>query len=258
MSISNLCSALRARLFIIRPALLFCSVALLPGCPDNTSTRTESDPVKNTANETTPYPLINCKVPLGTAALVENDIPGLTQVGLPSPIPILRLMMAKSGCFQVVDRGRASELMRKERELLKEGELEKGSGPSPGQMIAVNYLLTPDIIFQDEDAGGHSFQIGLGGAGSGLLGLLGGGIDTTNIEAQTLLTLTNIHTGLQEGIAEGSARKQDVSYGAGLIALQGLGLGAGLSAYEDTDIGKLTVLAFQNAYNKLVNNLANL
>lgn len=238
---------------------LLVSISLLSGCSSNIKdTGPESGGSRDTTNEHNQESLIRCEVPLGTAALVEDDIPNLTQVGLPSPIPLLRLMMTNSGCFQVVDRGRASEVMRKERDLLKKGELQEGSGPTPGQMIAADYLITPNVIFQDEDAGGHSLQIGLGGLASGLLGLLGGGIDTTNIEAQTLLTLTNIHTGLQEAIAEGSARKQDISYGLGAIVLESLGLGGGLSAYEDTDIGKLTALAFQDAYNKLIMSLSQL
>ena len=56
-------------------------------------------------------------------------------------------MMARSGCFKVVDRGRASEVMRKERELLNQGELQEGTGPTAGQMIAADYLITPDVIY---------------------------------------------------------------------------------------------------------------
>lgn len=238
---------------------LLAGVLLLSGCPSSAgNTRAELGTVQNTVGEQTQDQLISCKVPLGVAALVEDSIPGLTQVGLPSPVPLLRLMMVNSRCFQVVDRGPASTVMRKERQLLKEGELQEGSGPASGQMVAADYLITPNIIFQDQDAGGHSFQIGLGGLASGVLGLLGAGIDTTNIEAQTLLTLTNVRTGVQEVIAEGSARKQDANYGIGAIGLASFGLGAGLSAYEDTDIGKLTAFAFQDAYNKLITSLSGL
>ncbi len=249
------------RIFLHNLSLVL-SFALLAGCsghkilPPHEDTKPELGTVENTIGDQTQSQLIQCKAPLGTAALVENDIPGLTQVGLPSPIPLLRLMMINSGCFQVVDRGRASDIMRKERELLQKGELQEGTGPASGQMIATDYLITPDIIFQDEDAGGHSMEFGLGGMLDSVLGLFAGGIDTTNLEAQTLLSLTNVRTGIQESIAEGSAKKRDTSYGMGLAGLIGFGLGAAtLSAYEDTDIGKLTAFAFQDAYNKLIANL---
>ncbi len=242
---------------ILQPLFSFILVLLIPGCQGNAikSAKPEMGAVENTVGDQTQAQLVQCKSPLGTAALVEEKIPHLTQAGLPSPIPLLRLMMENSGCFTVVDRGRASEILLKERELLHKGELQEGSGPSPGQMVAADYLITPNVIFTDEDAGGHSLSFGLGGLADGVLGLLGGDIDTTSMEAQTLLTLVNVRSGVQENIAEGSARKQDMDYGVGVIGLASFGLGAGLSAYEDTDIGKLTAFAFQDAYNKLINSL---
>ena len=45
-----------------------------------------------------------CEEPLGTMALVERqDSFALAQYGLESPIPMLRLMAAQSGCFAVVE-----------------------------------------------------------------------------------------------------------------------------------------------------------
>ena len=100
-------------------------------------------------------------------------------------------------------------------------------------------------------------DFGLVGVASGVLGLFAGSVDTTNLEAQTLLSLTNVRTGIQDAIAEGTAKKQDTNYGLGLLGLDDVGLGGGLNAYEDTDIGKLTAFAFQDAYNNLITNLGN-
>jgi hypothetical protein len=54
--------------------------------------------------------LARCDSPLGTAALVEPEAEAITalgNVGLHSPTPLLRLMMAQSQCFRVIDRGAA-------------------------------------------------------------------------------------------------------------------------------------------------------
>src|SRR5882757_6822785 len=54
--------------------------------------------------------MVHCAGPIGTAALVEPDaqVSGrLSALGLQSPIPLMRLIMAQSNCFRVVDRGAA-------------------------------------------------------------------------------------------------------------------------------------------------------
>src|SRR5262245_39570910 len=51
--------------------------------------------------------LARCQEPLGTIALVESQIPALAQLGLTSPVPLIRLIAAQSRCFNVVDRGQA-------------------------------------------------------------------------------------------------------------------------------------------------------
>ena len=93
----------------------------------------------------------------------------------------------------------------------------------------------------------------LGGLLPGVGGLLAGAIQVESLEAQTLLTLTNVRTGLQESVAEGSARKRDVGFalGGGFVGGSG-GLGAAGGAYASTDIGKIVSAAFLDAFNKLV------
>ena len=223
----------------------------LGGAKDTVGTKTESQ-------------LVKCAQPLGTAALVEPEksahvlpgmshlgLPGLSQAGLPSPIPLLKLMMSRSNCFQVVDRGRASEAMKRERELMMQGELREGSNLGAGQMVAADYLLTPDVVFQDTNAGGGGFGGLLGMLGP--LGLLASAVKTENLEAQTVLTLTDVRTGLQKGVAEGNARKRDISFGLGGLGGFGtLGIGAVGGAYASTDVGKIVSAALLDAFNKLV------
>src|SRR5690606_3028197 len=97
--------------------------------------------------------LTRCAAPIGTAALVEQDWPALTAAGLTSPIPLLRIMMAQSNCFQVVDRGQASAALERERAMASAGELQKGSNMGGGQMKAADFLITPNVVFKDPNSG---------------------------------------------------------------------------------------------------------
>lgn len=194
--------------------------------------------------------LIRCAKPIGTAALLEPDHPVYTRYGLTSPVPLVKLLMAQSACFKVVDRGAASAALKKERALAKSGELQKGSNMGGGQMAAADYIITPQIVHKDSDAGG-----GAGGLGSllpGKIGAIAGGLKIKKLESQVMLSVTNVRTSVQEAIATGSAKKSDIGVG-GLGWIGGVAGGAG--AYESTDIGKITAAAFLDAHNKLVTQL---
>lgn len=194
--------------------------------------------------------LIRCDRPIGTAALLEHDRPTYSHYGLTSPIPLIRLMMAQSGCFQVVERGAASQALQRERELAQQGELAKGSAMGGGQMAAADFIITPNIVHQDEDSGGGFGA--LGGLLPGRAGAVAGGIRTRNLEAQTVLFVTNVRTGIQEAVAEGSATKRDIGWGGGGFAGVIAGVGG---AYQDTEVGKIVAAAFLDAHNKLVTQL---
>ena len=191
--------------------------------------------------------LTRCATPIGTAALIEQDNPMLAQAGLTSPIPLLRIMMAQSNCFRVVDRGQASQAMQRERAMAAGGDLQSGSNMGAGQMKAADFLITPNVVFKDANAGGGG--AGLGALIPGIGGAIAGGIKWTNMESQVTLFLTNVRTGEQEAAAEGSASKRDLGFGG--LAFGGL-VGAGGGAYASTDIGKIVSAAFLDAHNKLV------
>ena len=201
--------------------------------------------------------LVKCSSPVGVAALVEPPSESLTKlldVGLTSPIPVLKLLMARSGCFRVVDRGAASEALQRERSLAKSGELEKGSKMGGGQMVAADFLISPNVLFQDADAGGSNIAAGLGALLPGVFGVVAGSLNVSKLEAQVLLTLTNVRSGVQEAVAEGSARKSDIGFGLGGL-LAGGALGGGGGSYTNTDIGKIVMAAFVDSHNKLVQQL---
>lgn len=203
--------------------------------------------------------LVRCAQPLGTAALVEASpeaLTGLQSLGLASPLPMLRLMMSQSGCFRVIDRGAAMRNIEQEEYLRQSGMLRGGSATARGKMVTTQYLITPNVIFSNPNAGGANAGAivgGLlgGGAGAALGGAIGGSMRVQ--EAQALLYLTDAQSSEQMGVAEGSAKVRDWGGGAGLGGWGGgvAGLG-GVSGYGNTAEGKLIVAALMDAHNKLV------
>ena len=205
--------------------------------------------------------LATCARPIGTAALVEPEqetLLALRQTAdLPSPIPVLRLLMAQSGCFNVVDRGAALKTIRQEEELRKSGLLEASRRSPRGRLKRVDYLITPNILFSNPNAGGTNVGAAIGGL-FGPVGFLAGAIaGSIRIkEAQTTLFLTDAETGEQVAVAEGSAKVTDFG-GAGALGGFGSSVGglAGVSGYGNTAEGKLIVAAFIDAHNELVDRL---
>lgn len=211
-------------------------------------------------------PLEKCATPLGTVSLVEEQkaatpdailspqmaaIMALAraQQGMSSatadPMPLLKILMTQSRCFRVVDRGAAFNALQREREIAQGQQITPGNGVAGSTLIASDYVLAVQVIYQDENAGG-------GGGGGGIGGGFGSalGIKTKRLESQVLMTLTAVRTGEQVAVASGSARKKDTRFiGGGLV---GLGLGAVAGGYESTDIGKVTAAALLNAYDRLI------
>jgi Curli production assembly/transport component CsgG len=156
------------------------------------------------------------------------------------PLPLLKLLAARSRCFVVVDRGAGFDALQRERALAAGGSVSGGTAGATLQAAA--YMLTAQIVYSDEKSRA---------SGGGIGSLYGGiGFKSKTLEAQTLLSLTSVKTGIQEGVASGSARKKDLSIlGGGLL---GLGIGALGGGYESTDIGKITSLALLDGFRKLV------
>jgi curli biogenesis system outer membrane secretion channel CsgG len=172
------------------------------------------------------------------------------------------VFVAQSGCFTMVNRDRAMNSRAMERALAEQGELQKGSRMGRGQVKAADYFLQPDIVSSNQNSGG-------GGAGAALGGILGhmggwasavgavaGGINVKKGEANVTLSLVNARTTEEEALTQGYARKTDVSWGAG----GGAGWWGGFAAaggygYQNTAIGQIIVLAYLDAYKKLVTQL---
>lgn len=204
--------------------------------------------------------LPRCAQPLGVVALVEEKAPSSTD-GLAGelspgmaallrmaeaqqgggtarvdPLPLIKLMAARSNCFRVADRGAAMGALERERAM---------TGAAPSQsLVKADYLISAQVLYSDaksRESGG-----GIGGAFGSAVGL-----KTKTLESQVLLSLIDVDTGLQEAVATGSARKKDVGViGGGLLL--GLGVGALGGTYGSTDIGKITSIAVLDAFRKLI------
>ncbi|MDM0069828.1 peptidoglycan-binding protein [Variovorax sp. J31P207] len=199
--------------------------------------------------------LQRCDSPLGTVSLVENQSAGWYTIlrdeyKLPPTATLLRLLVQQSNCFVVVERGGAGmAAMGRERALMEGGDMRGGSNFGKGQMVASDYGLSPEVIFNNNDAGGAGAAIGglVGGRYSGLIGAIGGSLKTK--EASTLLTLIDNRSGVQIAASEGSASKTDFG---GFGALGGMSGAGGLGGYTRTAEGKVIAAAFMDAFNQMV------
>ena len=202
--------------------------------------------------------LERCESPLGTVSLIENQQAGWytilrDQYRLPPTANLLRLLVQQSNCFVVVERGAAGmNAMTRERALMQSGEMRQGSQFGQGQMVAADYGLSPEIVFQNNNAGGASASLGglVGGRAGGLLAAIGGNMNTK--EASALLTLIDNRSGVQVAASEGSAAKTD--FGAMGQLLGGSG-GARMGGYSNTAEGKVIAAAFMDAFNQMVQSL---
>ena len=98
-----------------------------------------------------------------------------------------------------------------------------------------------------------------GGSAGSVIGGLAGGISVKKGEANVTLSVVNARTTEEEALVEGYARKKDVSWGAGGGAGWWGGFAAaGASGYQNTEIGQVIVLAYLDAYIRLVTQLGGL
>jgi hypothetical protein len=188
-----------------------------------------------------------CDAPIGTISINEPEASmarALSGYNLGSPAGVLRILIQESNCFLVVERGSGLTQMQQERELARSGELQQASNVGGGQMVAADFVLTPGVIFSDNNAGG------VGGAAGGMLGrrlgVVGGGVKFK--EAQTSLLVADMRSGVQVAASQGQAKKTDF----GLGGLGVLGIGVGVGAYSSTDEGKMIAASFRDNYNNIV------
>jgi hypothetical protein len=163
------------------------------------------------------------------------------------------MMIQQSNCFIVVERGVGMQNMMQERQLAAGGQLRSSSNVGDGQMVAADFILTPNVVFAENNAGG------VGGSVGGLLGrraaavtAVAGGLKFK--EAQTSMLVADSRSGVQVAAAEGSTKKADLGIGAGLF---GGGIGAAGGGYGNTNEGKIIAAALLDNYNGVVRAVRN-
>lgn len=203
-----------------------------------------------------------CTKRLGSLAIVEPDNQWWREFNLGSPEAIIKIFVQKSGCFTMVNRGRAMMSRSMERALADDGELQAGSNLGRGQVKAADYFLQPDIVTANRNSGGGGLGGVLGGVGGllgGAVGAIAGGINVRKGEAKTTLSLVNARTTEEEVMTEGYARKSDIGFGGGGgLFTGGTFGGAAAGGYQNTAIGQVIVLSYLDAYTKLVAELGGL
>ena len=206
-----------------------------------------------------------CSRNLGTLAIVEPDTQWWRDYNLGSPEAILKVFVQRSGCFTMVNRGRSMQSRAMERALADDGELQSGSNLGKRQVRAADYFLEPNIVSANRNSGGGGVGAALGGIGGMFggfgrtVGAIAGGINVKKGEANVTLSVVNARTTEEMALTEGYARKSDVSFGAGGGVFSGGTFGgAAGGGYQDTAIGQVIVLAYLDAYTKLVTQLGGL
>lgn len=190
-----------------------------------------------------------CSEPKGTLAIAEPQthvLMVLMQYSLPAPTGLLRQFVQNSNCFQIVERGVAMKNIQQERTLANAGLLQQGSNMGGGQIVTADFIMTPDVMFTDNNAGGVGVGAAVGSLFGGLgsvIGAMAGGVKFK--EAQTTLVLADVRSSLQVASGTGIYKKTDWALG-GLV-----GSAAG-GAYTSTAEGKLVAGALLDNYNTIV------
>ena len=197
-----------------------------------------------------------CAASLGSLALADGQSSAWREMQLSPPQSLLRVVVQRSGCFTLVDRGTGMNVANRERELAGAGNLQRGSNVGGGQVRAADYVLVGEIASQNANTGGGAVAGIAGAVIGGRAGALVGGLRTRNMEANVVLSLTNVRTSETQLVTEGYASKRDMSWAAG-----GGGFGAGAlggGAYENTEIGRIAAQAFIQAYTEMVTQMGGL
>jgi curli biogenesis system outer membrane secretion channel CsgG len=202
-----------------------------------------------------------CAKPLGSISVLEPEdaTDWWTGQQLPAPSKLIKVFVSKSRCFTLVDRGAGLDAAQRERALGASGELRNRSNVGKGQMRAADYVMIPDLISANRNAGGNAIGGLIGGLVGGRAGAAIGGLNFQKKTADVVLTVTDVRSTEQVAMAEGSAKKTDIGWGAGggLFGYSGFGAG-GASGYANTEIGQVITLAYLEAYIGVVEQLGGL
>ena len=228
---------------VVRVALCGCLSAAFAATPSMAAQTAQQERSQKEAEIPT------CAKKYGAIAIVEPERNWWQEYGLGSPEALLKVFVSKSGCFTLVDRGKGMAAAQAERALASSGELRGRSNVGKGQVKAADYVLVPDLISQNRNAGGNKVGGILGGLLPGAAGAVLGGISIKKKTADVVLTVTDVRSSEQVALVEGHSTKTDLGWGAGGGLFGGGAFAAGgATGYADTEIGQVITLAYLKAY----------
>lgn len=202
-----------------------------------------------------------CAKKLGTLSVIEPEDGTNWWSGqqLPAPSKLIKVFVNKSRCFTLVDRGGGMDAAMRERDLASDGQLRARSNLGKGQIKAADYVMVPDLISKNDNAGGNAISGLLGGLVGGKAGAVVGGLNFRKKTADVVLTVTDVRSSEQVAMAEGNATKTDIGFSGSGALWGGSGLGgAGVGGYANTELGQVITLAYLQAYTNLVAELGGL
>ena len=202
--------------------------------------------------------LVSCGRPLATAAVVEPQqgptAQALNQTGVQNPAFLVRLLIARSNCFELVDRGLAMSNIQQEANLIKAGLIAEHTPP---KLKPVDYLVTASVAVNPSNVA-PAAPLGTGflptdavaQASTAIAGTLFGSSNV--LKAQAVLTLTDANSSVQTVVAAGAASSADLSHtGLGTVGAALSDVSA-FSKYAPTDLGILVAGALVDAYDTMV------
>lgn len=199
-----------------------------------------------------------CDKRYGALSVHEPETKWWRELQLESPEALIKVFVAESKCFTLVDRGKGLDAAQAERTLASGGDLRGGSNVGKGQMRAADYVLVPDLVNRNERAGGRNLGGLLGGVVGGAVGAVVGGVDLKSKTAEVVLTLTDVRSTEQVSLQQGKAKKTDLGFRAGAGGFFGAFAAAGASSYANTEIGQVVTAAYLEAFVKMVEDVKEL
>jgi len=239
---------------------LSCAIAACAGVALMNSDVFAATAQEQRAKQTAEIP--RCAQSLGVLAVEQPQRNWWSELQLGSPEALIKVFVAQSGCFTLVDRGAGLAAAQRERALSSGGSLQQGSNIGGGQILAADYVIVPDLVTQNANARGNNVGAALGGLlgrNNPVLGQIAGNISINSSTADVALTLTYVRATRQLAILEGHSEKRDIGFGVGGGLFGGSGYGqAGATGYNNTEIGQVITLAYLDAYRKMVDQLGGL
>lgn len=235
---------------------MLCCLALVTGAP-----ATSAKPAKPSSGqrdqEAAVQDVPHCTRKLGTMSIIDGDDPrGWTQYQLAPPQKLLKVLVQRSGCFNLVDRGSGLSAAERERDINGSLGLQARSNVGRNQIKAADYVLVAEIQGANANVSGGGAAGAAGGFLGGPVGGLLGGLRSKKMEANVVLSVTNVRTTETIAAEDGYFAKNNLSFGAGGF-LAGWGGGGAMvgGGYDNTDIGRIVTMAFVQAYAKIVKDM---